>query len=227
MKLPRVIPRDHRPDLKQFTLELITSGDGDVPLYLQVGNGNDADKAVFTEVIEQFKQQWRAAKPEVFVADSALYSQENLQALGTTPWITRVPATIAEASWLMQNLPPEQFIASCLSNYRIAEVCSTYAGVRQRWLVVESESRQQADLKQLDKRIAKAYTEKVNALKPSQLIHLPVKLMRWMRLTPLKRNSSIIRSLTLRWSQSLIMISQGVRARGTCLSVTPIIPKRR
>jgi transposase len=31
--------RDHRPDLKQYTLDLITSGDGDVPLYLRVGNG--------------------------------------------------------------------------------------------------------------------------------------------------------------------------------------------
>ncbi|NET33269.1 MAG: IS1634 family transposase, partial [Cyanothece sp. SIO1E1] len=79
--------REHRPDLKQFTLNLITSGDGDVPLYLEVGNGNDADKAVFTEVIEHFKQQWTAAKPEVIVADSALYSAENLQALGSTPWI--------------------------------------------------------------------------------------------------------------------------------------------
>ena len=47
--------RDHRPDLKQFTLDLITSGDGDVPLYLRVGNGNDADQAVFTEVIAQFR----------------------------------------------------------------------------------------------------------------------------------------------------------------------------
>ncbi len=47
--------RDYRPDLKQFTLALITSGDGDVPLYLRVGNGNDADQAVFTEVIAQFR----------------------------------------------------------------------------------------------------------------------------------------------------------------------------
>jgi transposase len=31
--------RDHRPDLKQFLLSMITSGDGDVPLYLRVGNG--------------------------------------------------------------------------------------------------------------------------------------------------------------------------------------------
>lgn len=43
--------RDHRPELKQFTLRLINCGDGDVPLWLQVGNGNDADKAFFTETI--------------------------------------------------------------------------------------------------------------------------------------------------------------------------------
>ncbi len=49
--------RDHRRELKQYTLALITSGDGDVPLYLRVGNGNDADQAVFTEVITQFQQQ--------------------------------------------------------------------------------------------------------------------------------------------------------------------------
>ena len=56
--------RDYRPDLKQFTLTMITSGDGDVPLYLRVGNGNDADQAVFTEVIAEFRQQWKAAQPE-------------------------------------------------------------------------------------------------------------------------------------------------------------------
>ena len=157
--------RDYRPDLKQFTLALITSGDGDVPLYLRVGNGNDADQAVFTEVIAEFQQQWKAAPPEVYVADAALYSQENLEALGKTPWISRVPATIAEAQQLMQTLPSEMFTLSSLENYAIAEVCSTYGGIRQRWLVVQSESRKQADLQQLDKRIAKAQTRKAKALK--------------------------------------------------------------
>ncbi len=52
---------------------------------------------------------WKAAPPEVYVADAALYSQENLEALGKTPWISRVPATIAEAQQLMQSLPPEMF----------------------------------------------------------------------------------------------------------------------
>ncbi len=157
--------RDYRPDLKQFTLAMITSGDGDVPLYLRVGNGNDADQAIFTEVIAEFQQQWKAAQPEVYVADAALYSEENLAALGETPWISRVPATIAEAQQLMQTLPSEMFTVSCSDNYAIAEVCSTYAGIRQRWLVVQSEVRRQADLKQWDKRIELAKTKQAKALK--------------------------------------------------------------
>ena len=157
--------RDYRPDLKQFTLSLITSGDGDVPLYVRVGNGNDADKAVFTEVIAEFQQQWKAAEPEVYVADSALYSEENIQALGKTPWISRVPASITEAQQLMQHLPQEMFAPSSLDNYTIAEGCSIYAGVPQRWLVVQSQKRKQADLKQLNQRVEHVKTEKTKALK--------------------------------------------------------------
>lgn len=157
--------RDYRPDLKQFTLAMIASGDGDVPLYLRVGNGNDADQAVFTEVIAEFQQQWKAAQPEVYVADAALYNEENLEALEKTPWISRVPATIAEARRLMQTLRAEMFPTSCSDNYAIAEVCSTYAGIQQRWLVVQSKSRQQADLQQLNKRIESAKTKQVKALK--------------------------------------------------------------
>ena len=82
--------RDYRPDLKQFTMALITSGDGDVPLYLRVGNGNDVDQAVFTKVMREFQQQWKAAEPEVYVADAALYGEQNIEALGQTPWISRV-----------------------------------------------------------------------------------------------------------------------------------------
>ncbi len=59
---------------------------------------------------------WKAAPPEVYVADAALYSQENLEALGKTPWISRVPATIAEAQQLMQSLPPEIFTVTTLEN---------------------------------------------------------------------------------------------------------------
>ncbi|NEO12290.1 MAG: hypothetical protein F6J98_23785 [Moorea sp. SIO4G2] len=39
-----VIKRDHRPDLKQFILDLMCSGDGDIPLYLRVADGNEVDE---------------------------------------------------------------------------------------------------------------------------------------------------------------------------------------
>ncbi len=42
--------RDHRPDLKQFILDLICSEDGDVPLFLRVGDGNESDQAIFPQV---------------------------------------------------------------------------------------------------------------------------------------------------------------------------------
>ncbi len=43
-------------------------------------------------------------------------------------------------------------------DYRIATVCCEYGGVQQRWLVVESQERQRADLKKLDKTLVKATT---------------------------------------------------------------------
>jgi transposase len=49
----------------------------------------------------------------------------------------------------------EAFMASELVGYRIAECCGDYGGIKQRWLVVESEARTQADLKQLEKRLGK------------------------------------------------------------------------
>lgn len=62
--------RDHRPDLKQFIVDLMCSGDGDIPLYLRVGDGNETDSAMFGKLVTQFKQQWDI--DALFVADAAL-----------------------------------------------------------------------------------------------------------------------------------------------------------
>lgn len=68
--------RDRRPDLKQFILDLMSSGDGDIPLYLGVADGNESDSAMFAKLILDFKQQWLL--DALFVADAALYTPENL-----------------------------------------------------------------------------------------------------------------------------------------------------
>src|SRR4028118_640951 len=47
--------RDRRPDLKQFIIDTIVTGDGDVPLYLKIDDGNADDKSVFVSRLKKFK----------------------------------------------------------------------------------------------------------------------------------------------------------------------------
>ena len=68
---------------------MIVTGDGDIPLYLKVDSGNVDDKSVFVERLKEFKKQWTFEG--ICVADSALYTAENLAAMREIKWITRVP----------------------------------------------------------------------------------------------------------------------------------------
>ncbi|NJK52492.1 MAG: IS1634 family transposase [Leptolyngbyaceae cyanobacterium SU_3_3] len=141
--------RDHRPDLKQFVMNLICGGDGEIPLWLERASGNQSDKAKFTEILGAFKEQW--SFDGLCVSDSALYSQENLQAMKELNWLTRVPLTLKEAQHKSEQA--NDFQASALKGYTIAQSQSDYAGVRQRWFIIESEKRRTADFEQLDKQL--------------------------------------------------------------------------
>ncbi|QKQ72195.1 IS1634 family transposase [Nostoc sp. TCL240-02] len=147
--------RDHRPDLKQFIVDLMCSGDGDIPLYLnlRVADGNEADSAVFAQILKEFRHQWEI--DALFVADAALYTEGNLKQMDSLRWLSRVPATLTTAQLLLEKMSQEAFVDSIVTGYRIAECCCDYGGVKQRWLVVESEARAAADLKQLEKRLTK------------------------------------------------------------------------
>ena len=154
--------RDHRPDLKQFIIDLMCSGDGDVPLYLRVADGNESDRGVFAKLIRDFQQEWNI--DALFVADAALYGAENIQQLQSLRWLSRVPATIKEAQNLLA-LPKELFVSSSLEGYQIAEVGSYYAGIKQRWLVVESEQARKSDLKKIEQRLEKKLAQAQSQLK--------------------------------------------------------------
>ena len=154
--------RDKRPDLKQFMLDLIVSGDGDIPLFLRTGDGNETDKAIFGQILAEFKKQVNF--DSIYVADSALYSQENLLLIKELNWITRVPLSIKAAQHLVTKITQKELVKSSENpGYSFVTKTSNYGGIEQRWLVlkdtashiVESEKRKESDLKKLEKKFRK------------------------------------------------------------------------
>lgn len=155
--------RDRRPDLKQFVMNLVCWNDGDMPAFIELADGNQSDKTRFAALMQEFKRQWNFEG--LYVADSALYSEANLQQLSGLRWLTRVPLTLNTASQLVNALEESAFSTSELEGYRIATVCCDYGGVQQRWFVVESQERKISDLRKLAKTIANATTHWTAQLK--------------------------------------------------------------
>ena len=166
--------RDHRPDLKQCVLDLITSQDGDIPLFVRVGDGNESDKAVFGKVLVEFKKQIKF--DSIMVCDSALYGQENLQLIQHLKWITRVPMTIKKAKELVQNIEVEEVKDEDkekrsdlnLESYTWKEEIVTYGGIKQTWLIVLSDKRQKSDLEKLEKQLSQEEKKSQKFLKEIQ-----------------------------------------------------------
>ena len=107
--------RDHRPDLKQFIIDMICTGDGDIPLYLKIDSGNIDDKSVFVDRLKEFKKSWTFEG--VNVADSALYTKDNIIAMIEMKWITRVPLSIKSAQEKILNIEDNQWTDSEISGY--------------------------------------------------------------------------------------------------------------
>ena len=157
--------RDNRPDLKQCVLNLIVSSDGEIPIFMKPGNGNQSDKKTFSPLLKEYKK--RINTETVMVCDSALYTQENIQLMKNIDWITRVPLTINKAKKLVEEweFNQEKKSVSDLEEiseiekklqekgYKWTSVTENYGGVAQRWLLVESKSRKESELKKLSQKI--------------------------------------------------------------------------
>ncbi|QDZ41056.1 IS1634 family transposase [Euhalothece natronophila Z-M001] len=149
--------RDKRPDLKQFMVDLIGSGDGDIPLFLRTGSGNESDQKIFPEIFKQFRNQVNF--DSLMVADRALYTAENLKQMQDLKWLTRVPFRLKPAQALARQIKSSQMSSSSLEGYRYSIHQRTSGGIEQRWLVVESEERKESDQKRLLKKIEKERLE--------------------------------------------------------------------
>jgi transposase len=104
--------RDHRPDLKQFIIDLIVSGDGGIPLFLRVADRNEQDKVVFGEIAVEYKSMLDFET--MIVADSALYTAKNLQLMSSMKWLSRVPLSLGKAKELVNNVLEKELTQSSI-----------------------------------------------------------------------------------------------------------------
>ena len=186
--------RDHRPDLKQFMMNLICVGDGDIPVLMEIASGNQSDKVRFAQLFQDFREQWTFEG--LCVADGALYSADNLTAMTDLRWLTRVPLSIKAAATLVDEVV--DLIPSAIKGYGLKESRSDYGGIEQRWILVESEQRRNSDLKQLAKKIEqyqKKYLQELQTLSAQEFACVTdainaaqnlSKIMKWHQLIDIK-----------------------------------------
>lgn len=91
--------KDHLPELKQFMTELMCVDRG-VPVFGRTLNGNSSDKTSNNQMLSRISsimaRHGLGPGAFVYVADSAMVTQRNLEAVGPNRFITRLPATYAE-----------------------------------------------------------------------------------------------------------------------------------
>jgi transposase len=145
IEVPYGYSREHREDLKQWMLALVTSGEG-IPQFLQPLDGNASDKRVLLQAVQALTQhlQDSGEQPGVYVADSGLYSAENMTHLNTAgvQWVSRVPETSTAAQTIVQErlATPEawQHSADGMRHWWSRELTDLAQGV-ERWIVVRTQ----------------------------------------------------------------------------------------
>jgi len=165
--ITRGYSRDHRPDLNQVMWELIVEHQAGIPVLMKPLSGNSSDGPEFGHIIREHVAQLQTTYGTTYlVADSALYSDANLQKLAATAikWITRVPATISAAQAALHRIDP-QALAPLTDGYRYHEVASTYGGVAQRWVLIYSEPRQAQAQRTVDKQWHQQSDQEIKAFK--------------------------------------------------------------
>lgn len=142
--------RDHRPDLKQVVVQLITSQKSALPVWLEVLSGNSSDKESFPLSVEAYNKQLGERETPYYVMDSAGYAADNLKTLKNMLWLMRVPETLAEAKRLVRESEKAD-MQRLAEGYWGKEVTLTYGEIEQRWLVVFSQAAYERELHTLTK----------------------------------------------------------------------------
>jgi transposase len=167
VKLVRGYSRDHRPELNQVVLNLITENKAGIPVYMQAASGNINDNQGFKNIVKHHISSLKAAQDcQYFIADAALYTAETIQSLDEQKqlFISRAPQKLKQVKNAIANQHALTF-ESLDNGYSGAWLTSEYGDVKQRWLLIESEQAKKREQHTLDKRMEKESSEALKSFK--------------------------------------------------------------
>ena len=157
--------RDHRPDLNQVVLQMITSNQGNIPLFMQAASGNGSDKTSFAEIVTKHAKSFKdAVENRHLVGDSALYTPASIQIMDKDKclFVTRVPSRIQEVSECIKRCKRNEMV-KLADEYYAQEYTSQYADVDQRWVVYFSQAAFEREAKTLEKNYLKGSENELKA----------------------------------------------------------------
>jgi len=136
--------KDQRPDLKQFLVQMLCC-QRNIPLLGGCADGNASDttinNAVLTRLSAYMARHGLAAGAFVYIADSALVTARNLEAIGGNLFITRLPFTYGEAervvsealqggAWTAAPQPAPTNASRKAAAYRVREAAVSIGGAQ-------------------------------------------------------------------------------------------------
>ena len=173
--------KDHRPDLKQFMTELLCVDRG-VPIFGRTLDGNSSDKTsnnvVLSRISSIMARHGLGPGAFVYVADSAMVTEQNLEALGSNLFVSRLPANYKECERAIgvavdaDEWTPVGRVAETLTKgnrpcaqYKAFETTVTLHGKTYRAVVIHSSSHDKRRQKRYDKLLANSGKSIRDALK--------------------------------------------------------------
>lgn len=151
--------KDHRPDLKQAVLAMITAQKSSIPIWIEAIDGNHADVSSMPSVIDGFCSQLGEAPQPLLVMDAAFYSADNIANHKHGGWLSRVPDSIKDVQHLYATADQHTWVETSDENYRYQEHIASYGEVSQRWLLIHSKARQHRQEQTLERRLEKKASE--------------------------------------------------------------------
>jgi transposase len=159
IKVTQGFSKDHRPDLAQVMLNMMVENSAGIPMTIEALSGNSSDKVTFAQSVAEYTQMIQTHTDHAcIIADSALYTQENLGILASSQlhWVTRVPETINEAQETIKcSYGSDAWIVHDDTRYRYYTYTSHYGGIEQNWVLVYSNEARKRAAKTLHRRYDK------------------------------------------------------------------------